>query len=100
MRRADRSPANLAAEPPSLTNVALHPQALQSYRRMIATIANGQSPDGQDRASQTLAAIRRLIDSVTISQAADGQMSVAIEGQLWHLLHAPTPTRLRSGVHW
>ena len=89
--------ASLAAEPPSLTNISLHPQALQSYRRMIATLANGQSPDGQDRAPQTLAAIRRLIDSVTVSQAADGQMSVAIEGQLWHLLHAPTPTRIRSG---
>lgn len=89
--------AELAAAPPALTDVALHPQALAGYRRMLDDLAPIMGADSG--AAETAANIlRRIIKSVTVSPGTGpGQIAIEIEGYLRELVEAP-PLRVGGGV--
>lgn len=80
----------LALTPAPLTDVALHPRALEGYRKALENLAPLIAADHIATGNAHAAALRELITSVTVSPGgAPGHVNVRIEGSLRRLIAAP-----------
>jgi len=85
----DAARAELAAEPPSIERVALHPLAVAGYRRDLAALAPVMAADKSGEPGSFGEILRRLISSVVITEDADRQPVVTVHGRLRQLIDAP-----------
>lgn len=88
----------LAAEPPALDAVALHPLAIDGYRRDLAALAPAMATDRPDADGSFAEILRRLIDSVVVSESEGRQMIVTVHGRLRQLIEAPAVSRVLNSL--
>ncbi|WP_374828203.1 recombinase family protein [Mycoplana dimorpha] len=78
-----------AALPPVPETVALHPAAIERFRRYVDEISKIYAVQITDENLEAANAIRRLIDQITITPTVDGT-DIKIEGLLGLLVEAST----------